>query len=246
MLQCHFLSSCFFFIDHGMSVLGVIDLTKASEVRATILNDAPTETKHCFEIVTPSRIWKICPDVEDPIEEEFAVERWVSLLAASEAYAKVQLRGHNYKRDKHVSVSSDGSGSGSGNKSQREKGHNGGGKAPSSLSRMNSLKEDGNKSQNALDSPCGRHAFLEHHADTKGQVMVTETTPWARMSGNVRINILSESPWSAMEIAKALIKTEEQVELVNAGANVSNTTDTTDTTKTTVEVTADTTSLQVS
>jgi hypothetical protein len=227
MLQCHFLSSCFFFIDHGMSVLGVIDLTKASEVRATILNDAPTETKHCFEIVTPSRIWKICPDVEDPIEEEFAVERWVSLLAASEAYAKVQLRGANYK-------------------SQREMGHNGGGKAPSSLSRMNSLKEDGNKSQNALDSPCGRHAFLEHHADTKGQVMVTETTPWARMSGNVRINILSESPWSAMEIAKALIKTEEQVELVNAGANVSNTTDTTDTTKTTVEVTADTTSLQVS
>ena len=81
-----------------MSVLGVIDLTKATEVRPTVLKEAPTETKHGFEIVTPTRIWKICPDVEDPTEAEFAVERWVSLLAASEAYAKVQLRGMNYTR----------------------------------------------------------------------------------------------------------------------------------------------------
>ena len=35
--------------------------------------------------------------------------------------------------------------------------------------------------------------------------MVTETSSWARMTGNVRIDVLSESPWSAMEIAQSLV-----------------------------------------
>ena len=237
-----------------MSVLGVIDLTKATEVRPTVLKEAPTETKHGFEIVTPTRVWKICPDVEDPAEAEFAVERWVSLLAASEAYAKVQLRGMNYTRTSNDGGTGDGTEGGTentaggtgetkgtrGTRGTREV--NGEQNAPNTRLTLHQVKVEGSPGSPALDSPSGRRALLvrsvrrvsaylppstilmfdisrllsllsllpllpskQHHADSTGQVMVTETSSWARMTGNVRIGVLSESPWSAMEIAKSLV-----------------------------------------
>jgi hypothetical protein len=155
--------------DHGMSVLGVIDLTKATEVRPTVLKEAPTETKHGFEIVTPTRVWKICPDVEDPAEAEFAVERWVSLLAASEAYAKVQLRGMNYTRTSNDGGTGDGTDGGTentkwgtgetkGTRGTREV--NGEQNAPNTRLTLHQVKVEGSPGSPALDSPSGRRALL--------------------------------------------------------------------------------------
>ena len=178
--------------DHGMSVLGVVDLTKATEVRATSISDAPTKYKHAFEIVTPSRIWKICPDVEDPEEEEIAVERGVSLLTDNEAYSRVQHRGKKWAR-------------------------------PSTYGKPGSLSEETDKSigeTKEISEGTTRQIQVIHSqnsnesnvndsnltlASPSGQVIVTETTSWAKMSGNVRIDVLSESPWSAQEIAMSLV-----------------------------------------
>ena len=224
--------------DHGMTVLGVIDLTEATSVRPTSLSDAPTTTKHAFLIETPSRIWKICPDVEDPDEEEIAVERWVSLLSRNEAYARVQHRGKNHERSKSKMGSGgavegeDGSGGGGGSSTGEEKA-NGMKDAPPRLlldgrSDVDDGEEErkaGNESRRSVlqtvlrqdvthlppDSPSGRRALLEHHSDVTGQVIVTSTTSWGKITGNVRIDVLSESPWSAMEIARSLVGLEEEV-----------------------------------
>ena len=46
--------------------------------------------------------------------------------------------------------------------------------------------------------------MLEAHAG--GDLVVTRTTSWQRISGNCKIDVLSASPWSAREIAQSLIQ----------------------------------------
>ena len=226
--------------DHGMTVLGVIDLTEATSVRPISLSDAPTTTKHAFLIETPSRTWKICPDVEDPDEEEIAVERWVSLLARNEAYSRVQNRGKNHERSKSTMGSGGAVVVEEDDKEEEEEEEeekiNRTEDTPSRLSLDGCSDVDdgeeerkaGNESRRSAlqtllrredvthvppDSPSGRRALLEHHSDVTGQVIVTSTTSWGKMTGNVRIDVLSESPWSAMEIARSLVGLE-----VNGGS----------------------------
>lgn len=173
------------------SVKGHIQLDKATEIRQTHISDAPQP--HCFEIVTPARVWKVCPDVEE-YEADAAVTRWLLLLQSSEAYERVQQRG---------GVRDSGMGGGCGDEAPqvgvdagRGAGDGGDGAAAAGV-----IAAGGTKSGNDGVSAAGSVG--------SGQGEVTRTSAYQRLSGNVHVSLLSQSPWSAREIALGLMKSSD-------------------------------------
>lgn len=173
--------------DVSASVKGHIQLDVATAIRAATMPDAPQP--HCFEIVTPSRTWKICPDVDS--SGDVAVTRWLLLLNSSAAYERVQQRGTTRRR-KSLPVKSLQSGDSSDQPPEHTK--------PLTVSESKSGDSINGTSRGVLSGSIGEGEDID-------SVGIVHTTAYQRLSGNVHVSVLSQSPWSAREIAFSLMET---------------------------------------